>query len=97
MLPVWFDTAKADAERRGLAHIVPVLEALRASGERLRQAPWADDAAARIALRGASLAPAGTTPPVPDAAAPPLMVSQGVDEAAVQLSVPEPLLVTVTV
>jgi hypothetical protein len=34
---------------------------------------------------------------VPEAAAPPLTVSQGVDEAAVQLSVPEPLLLTVAV
>src|SRR4029453_8868040 len=68
MLPDWFDTAKADAERRGLAHIVPVLEALRASGERLRQAPWAEDAAARIALGGASLAPADA--PAPALAAP---------------------------
>ena len=34
---------------------------------------------------------------VPDAAAPPFIVSQGTEEAAVQLSVPEPLLVTVTV
>jgi len=62
MLPDWFDTARADAERRGLGHIVPVLEALRASGERLRQAPWAEHATARIALRGASLAPAAIAP-----------------------------------
>jgi len=34
---------------------------------------------------------------VPDAAAPPLIVSHGTEEAAVQLSVPEPLLVMVTV
>ena len=34
---------------------------------------------------------------VPEAATPPLIVSQGIDEAAVQLSVPDPLLVTVTV
>jgi hypothetical protein len=34
---------------------------------------------------------------VPDAAAPPFTVSQGTDEVAVQLSVPDPLLVTVTV
>jgi hypothetical protein len=32
MLPDWFETARADAERRGMGHIVPVLEALRASG-----------------------------------------------------------------
>src|SRR3982751_5884016 len=63
MLPDWFDTARADAERRGLGHIVPVLEALRASGERLRQAPWAEHASARIALRGAALAPAAAAPP----------------------------------
>ena len=34
---------------------------------------------------------------VPDATAPPFTHSQGTEEAAVQLSVPEPLLVTVTV
>jgi Asp-tRNA(Asn)/Glu-tRNA(Gln) amidotransferase A subunit family amidase len=63
MLPDWFDTARADAERRGLGHIVPVLEALRASGDRLRQASWAEHATARIALRGAALAPAAIAPP----------------------------------
>jgi aspartyl-tRNA(Asn)/glutamyl-tRNA(Gln) amidotransferase subunit A len=68
MLPDWFDTARADAERRGLAHIVPVLESLRAAAERLRQAPWAEDAAARIALRGASLAADAPASPPPDAA-----------------------------
>ena len=67
MLPEWFETARADAERRGLGHIVPVLEALRASGERLRQASWAEHATARIALRGAALAPAAIAPPPPDA------------------------------
>src|SRR5436190_24371328 len=71
MLPDWFDTARADAERRGLGHIVPVLEALRASGERLRQAPWADHASARIALRGASLAPAAIAAPPADTGAVP--------------------------
>ena len=34
---------------------------------------------------------------VPDAAAPPFIVSQDAEEVAVQLSVPEPLLETVTV
>ena len=34
---------------------------------------------------------------VPDAAVPPFTVSQGTDEVAVQFSVPDPLLVTVTV
>src|SRR5689334_12219393 len=71
MLPDWFETARADAERRGLGHIVPVLEALRASGERLRQAPWAEQAAARIALGGAAIAPATFVPPPPDGAARP--------------------------
>src|SRR5262245_4295146 len=70
MLPDWFDTARADAERRGLAHIVPVLEALRASGERLRQAPWAEDAMARVALRGATPGPADAGAPAADAPAP---------------------------
>ncbi len=69
MLPDWFETARADAERRGLGHIVPVLEALRASSERLRQAPWAEQAAARIALGGAAIAPATFVPPPPEGAA----------------------------
>ena len=34
---------------------------------------------------------------VPDAVAPPFIVSQGTKEAAVQLNVPEPLLLMVTV
>jgi hypothetical protein len=34
---------------------------------------------------------------VPEAAEPPFIVSQGMEDAAVQLSVPEPLLVTVAV
>jgi hypothetical protein len=34
---------------------------------------------------------------VPEAAAPPLIVSHGIEEVAVQLSVPAPLFVTVTV
>jgi aspartyl-tRNA(Asn)/glutamyl-tRNA(Gln) amidotransferase subunit A len=69
MLPEWFETARADAERRGLGQIVPVLEALRASGERLRQAAWAEHATARIALRGAALAPAAMAPPPPEGGA----------------------------
>src|SRR4029453_10339318 len=71
MLPEWFDTARADAERRGLGHIVPVLEALRASGERLRQAPWAEHATARVARRGAALTPAAIAPPPLDTGAVP--------------------------
>jgi aspartyl-tRNA(Asn)/glutamyl-tRNA(Gln) amidotransferase subunit A len=70
MLPDWFDTARADAERRKLSQIVPVLEALRAAGERLRQAQWADQASARIALGGATLAPAAVAP-APDPSATP--------------------------
>ena len=43
------------------------------------------------------LAPTANDPPLtPDAAAPPFIVSQGTEEVAVQFSVPEPLLVTVT-
>src|SRR5688572_15155387 len=71
MLPDWFETARVDAERRGLGHIVPVLEALRASSERLRQAPWAERATARIALGGAAIAPATFVPPPPEGAARP--------------------------
>ena len=69
MLPDWFETARADAERRGLGQIVPVLEVLRASGERLRQAAWAEHATARIALGGAAIHPASIAPP-PETTAP---------------------------
>jgi hypothetical protein len=45
-----------------------------------------------------TLAPTANDPVfVPDAPAPPLTVSHGTDEAAVQLSVPLPLFVTMTV
>jgi hypothetical protein len=45
-----------------------------------------------------TLAPTANDPPLtPDAPPPPFTVSQGTDEVAVQLSVPEPLLVTVTI
>ena len=44
------------------------------------------------------VAPTKTDPLlVPDPVAPPLIVSQGVEDVAVQLRVPEPLLVIVTV
>jgi aspartyl-tRNA(Asn)/glutamyl-tRNA(Gln) amidotransferase subunit A len=86
MLPEWFETARADAERRGLGHIVPVLEALRASGERLREAPWAEHATARIALRGAALAPAAVAPaPSADAAPPAPVTLPTIAETAAQL------------
>jgi len=71
MLPDWFETARADAERRGLGDIVPTLESLRASGERLRRASWAEHATARIALSGAALAPAAIAPPPPETGAVP--------------------------
>ena len=39
----WLAQAKADAERRGLPELVPMLEGLAQSTERLRAADWNDD------------------------------------------------------
>jgi hypothetical protein len=53
-LRAWFECAKADAERRGLAHLEPLLDSLRRQLATLRAADWNDDA-------GGSL---GADPPV---------------------------------
>ena len=39
----WLAQAKADAERRGLPELIPLLEGLAQSTERLRAADWNDD------------------------------------------------------
>jgi hypothetical protein len=39
-----YDAAGADAERRGLPDLKPVLEGLRQSTRQLREAAWNDDA-----------------------------------------------------
>jgi hypothetical protein len=40
----WLETAKADAEKRGLPELIPMLEGLAQATERLRAADWNDDA-----------------------------------------------------
>ena len=40
----WLAMAKADAERRGLPELVPMLEGLAQATERLRAADWNDNA-----------------------------------------------------
>jgi predicted O-methyltransferase YrrM len=41
----WLAAAKADAEKRGLRDLVPMLDGLAQATERLRKADWNDDAA----------------------------------------------------
>ena len=40
----WLEAAKADAKRRGLEDLVPILESLAAATRLLRAAPWNQDA-----------------------------------------------------
>jgi hypothetical protein len=40
----WLAAAKADAEKRGLPELVPMLDGLAQATERLRNADWNDDA-----------------------------------------------------
>ena len=40
----WLAAAKADAEKRGLPDLIPMLEGLAQATERLRAADWNDDA-----------------------------------------------------
>ena len=40
----WLAAAKADAEKRGLPELIPMLEGLAQASERLRAADWNDDA-----------------------------------------------------
>lgn len=42
----WLAAAKADAEKRGLPELIPLLEGLAQATERLRAADWNDDASA---------------------------------------------------
>lgn len=43
----WLELAKADAKRRGLDDLVPILESLAAATRLLRIAPWNLDASER--------------------------------------------------
>ncbi len=40
----WLEAAKADAKRRGVEDLVPILESLAAATRLLRAAPWNQDA-----------------------------------------------------
>lgn len=40
----WLEAAKADAKRRGLDDLAPILESLAAATRLLRAAPWNQDA-----------------------------------------------------
>lgn len=40
----WLEAAKADAKRRGLEELLPILESLAAATRLLRAAPWNQDA-----------------------------------------------------
>ena len=40
----WLESARADAERRGLPNLQPALEGLARAAGTLRQADWNDDA-----------------------------------------------------
>jgi hypothetical protein len=46
----WLDLALQDAERRGLAGLKPLLEALARSTQTLRAADWNSDASGRHAV-----------------------------------------------
>lgn len=43
MITDWLAAAKADAERRGLPELIPMLEGLAQATERLRAADWNDN------------------------------------------------------
>jgi len=58
-LDEWYATAAADAERRQLPDLTPVLKGLRAAAETLRTAAWNDDATGRTE---ASPTPSASSP-----------------------------------
>jgi hypothetical protein len=43
-LAEWLEAAKADAQKRGLPELLPMLDGLAPATERLRAADWNDDA-----------------------------------------------------
>ena len=43
----WLAAAKADAEKRGLPELIPMLDGLAQATERLRAASWNDDPSTR--------------------------------------------------
>jgi len=59
----WLADAKADAEKRGLPELIPMLESLAQATERLRAADWNDDASTQPTAPSAAadLAQGGST------------------------------------
>jgi hypothetical protein len=55
----WLESARADAERRGLPDLRPALEGLARSADRLREADWNDDASGTRETGPEAPAPAG--------------------------------------
>ena len=53
----WLAAAKADAEKRGLPDLIPMLEGLAQATERLRAADWNDDADKETPFDPADLPP----------------------------------------
>jgi hypothetical protein len=53
-LDEWYAYAAADADRRQLADLAPVLKGLRAAAEALRAAEWNDEASGRTEASSAS-------------------------------------------
>jgi hypothetical protein len=50
----WLEAAKADAEKRGLPELIPMLESLAQATERLRAADWNDDASTQPSAASAA-------------------------------------------
>ena len=55
----WLESARADAEHRGLPDLRPALEGLARTAGLLRAADWNDDASGAPETRPAAPAPAG--------------------------------------
>ena len=66
-IKTWLDNAIQDAERRGLASLRPILEALARSTSALRTADWNHDASGDSDLPAADSLLAADSLPAPDA------------------------------
>jgi hypothetical protein len=60
----WYATATADADRRQLPDLTPVLKGLRTAAEALRAAAWNDDATGRTDASSSASAPSSPSPRV---------------------------------
>jgi hypothetical protein len=61
-IKLWLEHALHDADRRGLAGLKPLLEALARSTAALRMADWNDDATGATATSAAGRTPAPSAP-----------------------------------